>query len=196
MATGPSAATIFSNTLDVLKGWSPYMVDKQVPLASLTATGIAGAGGTAAHVRAGMVGHIVSTGADQGKFDLGFSGSEVPIFIRNSGDDNDTNPFVDTALGNASLQGTTFGSAGPIVSGVVGIDGFELETTEFVAGATIGSMLEGATGADYGKVKEVLAGGANTSICGIVSEVPATNHNGVTTLRFWTHFQIGSGGMP
>lgn len=172
----PSAANIFSHTLDALKGWGPYMTDKVAPLdAAETDLTV---------VHAGMVMHLDPTSRHlkRGLPAASLTALPMPLFLRQNADDNDVNPFA------GGTSGRTFGSNGPILGCLVATGSYELDSTEFVAGTYDPGILltSASSGADAGKLAPATLSGRTVPICGIVSEGVKTNHNGSSVLRFWT----------
>jgi hypothetical protein len=80
--------------------------------------------------------------------------------------------------------------SGGVMSAVVATGGFEIETTEFVAGVyNPNDMLTAATGSNIGKVTICTDSPyQNEVVVGCVSVGTRTNEYGKSTLRFWTMF--------
>jgi len=178
----PSAANIFSHTLDALKGWGPYMTDKVAPLdPNLDVTTV-------------FAGMVLSLNAS-GNLVLGLPAATtgtlpMPLFLRQNADDNDVNPFtVGTPVTSAGISGQRFGVAGPILGCLVATGGYELDSTEFVSATYApGTLLtaKDANGPNPGKLVAATLSARTTPVCGISSEGVKTNHNGSQVLRFWT----------
>lgn len=99
----------------------------------------------------------------------------MPVFSIQGINDFDAN----SDIGNIS---------GGVMSGVVATGGFEIETTEFVAGVYVpNDLVAPATGGDVGKVRRSNESPyQNTPIVGVVSTGTSTNTDGKSVLRFWT----------
>jgi hypothetical protein len=123
-----------------------------------------------------MVGYIHPTTVD---FILGVVNGYMPLFTFPGEKDFDANSDV----GNIS---------GGWLNTLVATGGYELETTEFVAGGTYDpqTSLTGATGADIGKLRPTTHGWCgHAMIVGVVSEPgPRTNDHGKDVIRFWPVF--------
>jgi len=101
----------------------------------------------------------------------------MPMFAIQSINDFDANSDV----GNTS---------GGVMSAVVATGGFEVETTEFVAGTyNENDLLTAATAGDIGKVKRMTVSPyAAQNVVGCVSTGTSTNADGKSVVRFWTMF--------
>jgi hypothetical protein len=101
----------------------------------------------------------------------------MPLFAIQNWDDYDVNSDV----GNI---------AGGVLSAVVAVGGFEVETTEYVTGTyRPNDLLTPATGGNLGKVRRCVVGPYKSElVCGCVSTGTNTNEYTKSTLRFWTMF--------
>ena len=167
---------VFDHHLDALKGWpAPHALDFHAPLVSgLTATVWAGK---------------VMTLNASGQFVPGLLSQAMPIFIRQNEDDYDTGPFP------GATAGRTFGSDGPLLSGLVATGPYELQTTEFIDGTylpndVLTSKTEAELGGNESDAGKVTLGFGfyNDDVCGVVSKGKLTNHNAKSVLQFWSFF--------
>lgn len=105
---------MFDHTLDAIKGW--------FHMAALDFTSKLSSNVTVSVVYAGRCVHL---NAD-GEFELGATGSQMPIFLLQNSDDSDV----------ANSGGTSWYPTGPsgALTGLVATGAYELETTEFDSG--------------------------------------------------------------
>lgn len=158
----PGTRTVSQQTdheLNPVKAWpNPYALDKSVPV------------DTAEDLIAGMVFHIDPTTK---KAKPGITGTDMALFAFPNQEDFDVTMDVGNILGEEIL-------------GLVATGGWELESTEFVAGdyAPNDVLTSAAAGGDKGKLVE---GTAYTDpICGVVSDGQLQNENSKDVLRFWS----------
>jgi hypothetical protein len=77
--------------------------------------------------------------------------------------------------------------SGGVQSGLVATGGYEIQTTEFVAGTYApNDTLTFATSTDKGKVTLSGAGYSAYHVCGVVSSGVSSNADSVSVLSFWT----------
>lgn len=152
---------MYTNMLNVLKGWPVGAVDKTAAAAS----GVSIVAGQVAHLNAA------------GELALGVAGTDMALFII-------------TGTGEPDVQLDSYdsfqGVYGGNTTGLVACYGYELETTEYVdADYAPNDVLTAATtGANAGNL---VAGTEYTDpICGVVSDGTSSNANGISVLRFWT----------
>jgi len=178
---------MYFHALDFLKGWpNEYALDFSARFsADMEKTDMSG----------GCVAHLDA----DGEFMPGAKGTQVPIFMINGPNDLD----VDNDGGDEWTAIAPRGEA----SGLVGIDAFELETTEFETSQTYApndilhspteDQVTNGSENDAGKLykRKGWTGGGNgaltlntDSVCGIVSRGKRTNAHGRTVLAFWTFF--------
>lgn len=159
-------AQMFDHELNPVKGWwDMHALDKRVEI-----------GTNAVTVQRGMVGYIHPTTHD---YILGVVNGYMPMFNFQSESDFDANSDV----GNIS---------GGWINCLVATGGYELETTEFVAGGSYDPQtpLTGASGADIGKLTPSAGWAGGDMIVGIMSQPgPRTNDHGKEVIRFWSVFQ-------
>jgi hypothetical protein len=107
----------------------------------------------------------------------------MPMFAIQGINDFDANSDV----GNIS---------GGVMSGIVATGGFEIETTEFVAGTyNWNDLLTAATGANLGKVMRCTGSPYHDEpVVGCVSKRTFSNADGKSVLSFWTMFLPSSSG--
>jgi len=158
-------AQMFDHELNPIKGWwDMHALDKRVAIGTNSVT-----------VMKGMVGYIHPTTRD---FILGVVNGYMPLFCFQGELDFDANSDV----GNIS---------GGYLNTLVATGGYELETTEFVAGETYDPQtpLTGATAADLGKLTPSAGWSGGDMIVGIVSDQgPRTNDHGKDVIRLWPVF--------
>jgi hypothetical protein len=176
-------AQMFDHTLDAVKGW--------FHMAALDFTAKISADETdSAYVFAGRVVHL----DNNGDFKLGCTGSQMPIFLLQNGNDAD----VSNAGGGVWYPINPEGN----ITGLVAKGAYELETTEFDTARTYYPndylRCTGSSGATNGKltnngVSTLVNGGSNpTAIVGVVSRAPRkrqTDRN--TVLAFWPVYHPG-----
>lgn len=160
-------AQMFDHELNPVKGWwDMHALDKRVAISDSNPV----------TVQRGMVGYLHPTTLD---FILGVVNGYMPMFTFPGELDYDANSDV----GNIS---------GGWLNCLVATGGYELETTEFVAGETYDPQtpLTGAVGADIGKITPSAGWAGGDMIVGVVSEQgPRTNDHGKDVVRFWPVFQ-------
>lgn len=188
----PVPRQMTAHTLEAPKGWpAPHAVDFQ---AKFNATALSSISGNVAY--AGRVVHLNNSG----EFELGVTGTQMPLFLFNNSDD----PDVENSGGNPA---TVAGAWVPIAPtgkmlALVAKGAYELASTEFVNDTTYNpnDLLYAPTGttlATSGVLTKVGSGGAYpaTSAVGVVSRgrttSSATNSHGVAELCFWPVYLPG-----
>jgi hypothetical protein len=177
---------MFDHTLDAIKGW--------FQMAALDFTAKISANVTVS-VYAGRCAHI----NDVGEFELGCTGSMMPIFLLQNGTDNDV----------SNDGGTTWYPIGPTgtITGLVGSGSYELETTEFDSANTYApneylrckSSSQSSTDAglltNASTVAAEAGSGNPTNIVGVVSRgVRKRQSDRNNVLAFWTVYKPGKAG--
>jgi len=178
---------MFDHTLDAIKGW--------FHMAALDFTAKLSSNVTVDVVYAGRCVHLNSSG----EFELGCTGSQMPIFLLQNSDDNDV----------ANSGGTRWYPIGPAgnITGLVAKGAYELETTEFDSALTYapneylrcksssnsstdGGLLTNAS------VSVLEDGGSNpTAIVGVVSRgVRKRQSDRNNVLAFWPIYKPGKTG--
>ena len=178
---------MFEHTLRPLKGWFQMAaLDKAAKLAAaVTLTAYAG-----------RVVHLNAAG----EFEMGVSGRQVPIYLFQG-----SNLFAVSNPGTTAAGGFMHQAISPIgvLSGLVGIAGYELESTEFEtvpnAAYAPNQLLTAGTSNTVQATGGVLsndragAGGSSGLVrqytdaaCGVVSDGQSTNEHGVSVLKFWS----------
>jgi hypothetical protein len=178
---------MYEHTLRPLKGWFHMAaLDKAAKLAA--AVTIVAYSGRVVHLN------------NSGEFEMGVTGSQVPIYLIQG-----TNLFAVSNPGITPSGGFMHRAIAPtgVHSGLVGIAGYELETTEFdttptvpyvpnqlltakadntnqVTGGVISNDRAGADGAG-GVVRQYV-----DAACGVVSDGQMINEHGVPVLKFWS----------
>lgn len=173
-----------SHTLDVLYG-SPqdWRVEYTAKFSKTALNAISG----------GVVfeGRVVSLNSN-GEFELGVSGTRMPMFLKQDTDNPDvatyTPPYDPTQepLAPVAIQPGT----DVVVSAYVAIGGFELATTEFDSSRTYSynDTLTAPTGTDIntsGKLTNANAVPYVNAVCGVVSRPPYKNAFQRNVLAFW-----------
>jgi len=157
---------MFDHELNAVKGWpSPYAVDKRAEPADPDAD-----------IKAGMLMYLDANG----KFAKGASNTSMAIFALQNQNDFDAN-------------GDTGNITGGIMSGLVAVGAYELETTEFDADDTYNPNTQLVAGGTDGYVG---ANGGNTyafNVVGVVSDGVFTNDHGKDVLRFWPVYMPKTG---
>ena len=174
---------MFDHTLDAIKGW--------FQMAALDFTAKISANVTVS-VYAGRCAHINSVG----EFELGCTGSMMPIFLLQNGTDNDV----------SNDGGTTWYPIGPTgtITGLVGSGSYELETTEFDSANTYApneylrcksssqSSTDGGLLTNASTVAAEAGSGNPTNIVGVVSRgVRKRQSDRNNVLAFWTVYKPG-----
>ena len=176
-------AQMFDHTLDAVKGWFHMAALDFTAKISADETG-------SAYVFAGRVVHL----DNNGDFKLGCTGSQMPIFLLQNGNDAD----VSNAGGGVWYPINPEGN----ITGLVAKGAYELETTEFDTSRTYYPndylRCDTASAAVAGKLTNnglstLVNGGSNpTAIVGVVSRAPRkrqTDRN--TVLAFWPVYHPG-----
>jgi hypothetical protein len=176
-----------AHTLEAPKGWpSPNAVDFQAPVNATVLSTITGG-----VVFAGRCVHLNNSG----EFELGVSGTQMPLFLFNNSDDPDVeNPGGDPATVAGAWVATA--PTGKLLA-LVAKGAYELATTEFVTNRTYNpnDLLYAPTGTTLA-TSGVLTNGSTaypaTSVVGVVSRgrtsSSAANSHGVAELFFWPVF--------
>ena len=179
----PNPRQMFDHTLDAIKGW--------FQMAALDFTAKISANVTVS-VYAGRCAHINSVG----EFELGCTGSMMPIFLLQNGTDNDV----------SNDGGTTWYPIGPTgtITGLVGSGSYELETTEFDSANTYApneylrcksssqSSTDGGLLTNASTVAAEAGSGNPTNIVGVVSRgVRKRQSDRNNVLAFWTVYKPG-----
>ena len=179
----PNPRQMFDHTLDAIKGW--------FQMAALDFTAKISANVTVS-VYAGRCAHINSVG----EFELGCTGSMMPIFLLQNGTDNDV----------SNDGGTTWYPIGPTgtITGLVGSGSYELETTEFDSANTYApneylrcksssqSSTDGGLLTNANTVAAEAGSGNPTNIVGVVSRgVRKRQSDRNNVLAFWTIYKPG-----
>jgi hypothetical protein len=174
---------MFDHTLDAIKGW--------FQMAALDYTAKISAN-VEVSVYAGRCAHINAVG----EFELGCTGSMMPIFLLQNGTDNDV----------SNDGGTTWYPIGPTgtITGLVGSGSYELETTEFDSANTyapneyLRCKSSSQSSDDAGLLTNAStvaaeAGSGNpTNIVGVVSRgVRKRQSDRNNVLAFWTVYKPG-----
>lgn len=178
-------AQMFDHTLDAVKGWFHMAALDFTAKLSSTETVTA---------YAGRVVHL----NDDGEFELGCKGSQMPIFLLQNGGDSDV----------TNDGGTVWYPIGPDgnLTGLVAKGAYELETTEYDSAQTyVPNDYLKANNTDGNAAKGKLTnqgistlvnGGSNpTAIVGVVSRAPRkrqSDRNNV--LAFWPVYHPGKTG--
>ena len=183
---------MFDHTLDAIKGW--------FHMAALDFTAKLSSNVTVTTVYAGRCVHLNS----DGEFELGATGSQMPIFLLQNSDDND--------VGNSG--GTRWYPVGPTgaITGLVAKGSYELETTEFDSGntyapndllrcksssnsSTDGGLLTNASVVTLENSTSLGAGTNPTAIVGVVSRgVRKRQSDRNNVLAFWPIYKPGKTG--
>lgn len=178
---------MFEHTLRPLKGWFQMAaLDKAAKLAAaVTIT-----------VYAGRVVHLNASG----EFETGVTGRTVPIYVFQG-----SNLFAVSNPGTTASGGFMHQPIAPtgVLSGLVGIAGYELETTEFDTNPAVAyapnqlltaarANTTQATGGVLSNDRNGAGGSAGAvrqyvdAACGVVSDGRSTNEHGVSVLKFWS----------
>jgi hypothetical protein len=180
-----STRQMTDHTLDVLKGWLPGNMGSLDKSAKLSANV------TVDPVYAGRVGHLNS----EGEFELGATGTQMPIFFTQNSDDTDVN--------NPNTGGDDFAAitSRGTMSGVVATGGYEIETTEFDSAQTyavndivraVASNSNATTGGRITNASFTLFTNAGV---GVVSKAVYQNCHRKNVLRLWTAYIPGLSGQ-
>ena len=178
---------MFEHTLRPLKGWFHMAaLDKAAKLAAAVTL----------EAYSGRVVHLNSSG----EFEMGVSGRQVGIFLIQG-----SNLFAVNNPGTTGAGGFMHRAIAPtgVLSGLVSIAGYELETTEFETSptaayapnqlltATTSSTVQ-ATGGVISNDRNGAGGSAGAvrqyvdAACGVVSDGESNNGHGVSVLKFWS----------
>lgn len=180
----PVPRQMTSHTLEAPKGWpSPHAVDFQ---AIFNATALGSISGGVAY--AGRCVHLNSSG----EFELGVTGTQMPMFLFNNSDD----PDVENPGGDPSTVAGAWVAIAPTgkMLALVAKGAYELATTEFkndttYAPNTLVYAPTGTTLATSGVLNKTETAYPVTSPVGVVSRgrttSSANNSHGVAELYFW-----------
>jgi hypothetical protein len=198
-----------SHTLEAIKGWpSPHAVDFAATLsANVTNNGNAVYAGRVAHLVFAQVTNLAGVVSNTPQYELGLLGAptavgnaanptgnigrcDMPIFLFQNSDD----PDVSNPGGNPATDVGVWVAVSPTgkIMGLVAAGAYELETTEFVPEATLGSTytpgsgltaIQNNTNGDGGLVTKGVA--YNVPLCGVVSRGVRKNSYAVNALSFW-----------
>lgn len=179
---------MFEHTLRPMKGWFHMAaLDKAAKLAAaVTITAYAG-----------RVVHLNSSG----EFEMGVAGREVGIFIFQG-----SNLFAVSNPGTTAAGGFMHQAIAPtgVLSGLVSIAGYELESTEFDSAPNLAyapnQLLTAVSGSNTNQTTSGVlcndragAGGSTGVVrqyvdaaCGVVSDGQSVNEHGVAVLKFWS----------
>lgn len=185
-----AVSQMFEQALDVTKGWFHlHALDKSAKLDNDLLTG-------STAVPAGRVAHLNSVG----EFELGASGNEVPIFLWNGKDHPDVyNNGVSPTTGVQHWIGI---SPTGVMSGLVAMGAYELQTTEFDSDQTYApndpltcdanGVLTNQSAVPY---TDLIVGFCSAHVNEDNQQATPANGNpvgynshGVQVLTFWPHF--------
>ena len=193
----PVPRQMTAHTLEAPKGWpSPHAVDYQ---AAFDATQLGAISGNVAF--AGRCVHV----ANDGEFEFGVTGRQMPMFLFQNSDDPDVeNPGGDPAtVAGAWIAIAPTGK----INAFVAAGAYELASTEFDATQTYNpnDVLYAATGttlATAGVLTNQGIGGAfwpAVAGVGVVSRgrssTSAANSHGVAEVHFWPQYLPGMNGL-
>jgi hypothetical protein len=177
-------AQMHDHTLDAVKGWfHMHALDFTAKVSdNETQT-----------VYAGRVAHI----NDDGEYELGVTGSQMPIFLFQNASDPDVSNAGGTLWYPSSPEGN--------ITGLVGTGSYELETTEFDSGQTYhqNDLLKAVNTNSTAKGKLTNSGvstlenaGSNpTAVVGVVSRPPRKRQSDRgQVLAFWSIYKPGKTG--
>ena len=183
---GSSPSLMFEHALNYLKGWfQPAALDFAAPLSSNVT--IEAYGGRVVHLNA------------SGEFEMGISGSAMPIFLMNADTDNDVSNPGTTGSGNFMHEAIVPSGT---LSGLVATGAYELESTEFdttpntayAPNQLLTALADNTDQATGGVLSNDRAGAGGSTgavrqyvdpACGVVSRGQMTNEHGVAVLAFW-----------
>jgi hypothetical protein len=170
-----------SHTLDGLHGW-PRMHAVQYRASFNPAHLAAISGGVV------FEGRVVSVN-NNGQFELGISGTRMPMFLLQDSDNPDVVNYGGDTMSEPFAWASVLPPQGGRLSALVAIGAYELATTEFDKTRTynINDLLTAAPGTNIA-VSGVLTNdvpNASTPVCGVVSRPPYRNSHGQEVLAFW-----------
>jgi hypothetical protein len=179
----PAPDLMFEHGLDVKKGWFDMAsLDYSAKLSSAVTY----------DVPRGRVVHLELAGGKE-VFVPGVSGSHMAIFLLNGSSDADVSNPGTTSAGNFMHQAV---SPTGKLSGLVATGGYEVATTAYVktsGGSAVvynpGDLLTAPVSggaAVEGVLTKTGAVPYVDAVCGVVSSGASKNHNGVSTLSFWS----------
>lgn len=180
-----STRQMTDHTLDVCKGWLPGNMGALDKSAKLSANV------TIDPVYAGRVAHL----NNEGEFEMGVLGTQMPIFLTQNSDDTDVRNPNTGAEDFAAITSTG------VMSGVVATGGYEVESTEFDSAQTyavndvlraVSSNSNATTGGRLTNASFTLG---TTAGVGVVSKQVYKNSHRKNVLRFWTAFIPGQAGQ-
>jgi len=187
MPTLSSPASIFEHTLDAVSGY-----DKERGLAYTAVLDDA----VTIDIYPGRVAHLNAAG----KFEMGVTGKQMPLFLMPPSHPLGANPSVSPywrGVGTFPLTGL------PATAGL------ELATTEYdatntyvpndlltaVASNTVqatGGLITNENASGTALTAPYISGGTTRTVIGMVSKAPTQLRNGNTVLSFWTHLILGA----
>lgn len=174
---------MFDHTLDAVKGWLPGNMGALDCSAKLSANV------TIDPVYAGRVVHK----NDSGEFEMGVTGTMMPIFLLQNSDDHDVRVDGGTDFYAIAPRGT--------MSGLVATGGYEVATTEFDDDQTyhindivraVASNSNATTGGRLTNASFTLYTNAGV---GVVSKLPAANSHRKRVLTIWPAYIPGLSGQ-
>lgn len=174
---------MFDHSLDAIKGWLPG------DFGSLDTEGKLSANVTISHVYEGRVVHK----NDDNEFEMGCTGTQMAVFIRQNSDDFDVANDGGDEWQAISSRGT--------MTGLVATGGTELASTEYDQDQTyhvndplraVASNSNATTGGRL--TNQGITLGTN-AICAVVSRVPAKNSHKKWVLTFWPVYCPGQTGQ-
>lgn len=181
----PAPDLMFEHGLDVKKGWFDMAsLDYSAKLS----------GSVTYDVPRGRVVHLELAGGKE-VFVPGVSGSHMAIFLLNGSSDADVSNPGTTSASNFMHQAV---SPTGKLSGLVATGGYEIATTAYVK--TSGNPAVAVVYSPGDLLTAPVSGGAAVegvltktgavpyvdAVCGVVSSGASKNHNGVSTLSFWS----------
>lgn len=180
-----SARQMFDHTLDALKGWLPGNMGSLDKSAKLSAEV------TVDPVYAGRVAHL----NDAGEFELGVTGTMMPIFLTQNSDDPDVrNP-------STGLDDFQEISSRGNMSGLVATGGYEVESTEYDSAQTyhvndvLRAVASNSNATTGGRLTNASFTLGTTAGVGVVSKTPAKNSHRKYVIRLWPAYIPGAAGQ-
>ena len=173
----------FEHAVDIKKGWFDMAsLDYSAKLGSVSFT-----------VPRGRVVHLEHVDGKE-VFLPGVRATDVAIFLLNGATDADVSNPGTTASGRFVQQAI---SPSGKLSGVVATGGYEIDSTEFHSELSYvaGDLLTAPTGScpiNSGTLTNASVTQFVTPVVGVVSSGKHVNHNGVSTLSFWSVWLPGA----
>ena len=161
-----------TNMLDALKGWPrPTALDFTAKLSSNV---------TVDPVPAGRVVHLNASG----EYELGVSGTQMPMFLFQSSNDPDVSNDGGDPATDSDLPWVPVAPTGMMMA-LVAVGAYELWSTEYVSASYAPNALLTAATGNGAAAGKLVAGTISThNICGVVSRGLISRHN-KTVLAFW-----------